>query len=115
MSMFDILIRLVLIVLLFGTLTILALAAKLPDMIESLPQAIVTGQTPTSGTALASLAIKAAQFVVHVKLDIAAFADALLAGSLGNPSIFTELIVAVHLIRRVILWQIVIPNQVNPF
>ena len=49
--------------------------------VESVLQAIATGQTQTSGTAVMPKAIEAAPFVVRVKLDDAAFAQSLPAGA----------------------------------
>jgi len=83
--------------------------------VESVLQAIATGQTQASGTAVAPRAVMAAPFIVRVKLDDAAFADALPAGTVGDAAIFTERVKASHLIRRVILRQVAILNYVNPF
>lgn len=83
--------------------------------VESVLQAIATGQAQTSGSAVAPRAAVATPFVVRVKLDDAAFADALPAGAVGEAAIFTEQVKPAHLIRRVILRQIAILNYVNPF
>jgi multidrug resistance efflux pump len=83
--------------------------------VESVLQAIATGQTQTSGTAVAPRAIEAAPFVVRVVLDDAAFARSLPAGSVGDAAIFTDHLKATHVVRKVLLRQIAILNYVNPF
>jgi RND family efflux transporter MFP subunit len=83
--------------------------------VESVLQAIATGQTQTSGTAVAPKAIEAAPFVVRVKLDEADVAHNLPAGSTGTAAIYTEHLKPTHVVRRVILRQIAIINYVNPF
>lgn len=83
--------------------------------VESVLQAIATGQAQASGSAIAPRAVVAAPFVVRVKLDDAGFADALPAGAVGDAAILTERVKPAHLIRRVILRQIAIVNYVNPF
>jgi RND family efflux transporter MFP subunit len=83
--------------------------------VESVLQAIASGQTQTSGTAVMPKAIEAAPFVVRIKLDDAAFAQSLPAGSAGTAAIYTEHVKATHIIRRVILRQLGILNYVNPF
>ena len=83
--------------------------------VESVLQAIATGQTQTSGTAVAPKAIEAAPFVVRVKLDDAAVARNLPAGSAGTAAIYTDHLKPTHVVRRVILRQIAIVNYVNPF
>jgi RND family efflux transporter MFP subunit len=83
--------------------------------VESVLQAIASGQTQTSGTAVAPKAIQSAPFVVRVKLDDAEFARRLPAGSTGEAAIFTEHVKAAHVIRRVLLRQIAILNYLNPF
>jgi RND family efflux transporter MFP subunit len=82
--------------------------------VESILQAIATGQTQTSGTAVAPKAIEAAPFVVRVKLDDDAFAKALPAGSTGTAAIYTDHVKISHVIRRVLLRQVAILNYVNP-
>jgi hypothetical protein len=60
-------------------------------------------------------AIQAGPFVARVKLDDAAFARSLLAGSVGEAAIFTDHVKAAHVIRKVLLRQVAILNYVNPF
>ena len=83
--------------------------------VESVLQAIATGQVQTSGLAVQSKAIEAAPFVARVKLDDTALADSLPAGTTGTAAIFTDRVKAAHLIRRVLLRQIAITNYINPF
>ena len=83
--------------------------------VESVLQAIATGQVQTSGTAVAPKPIESAPFVVRVKLDNTEVARKLPAGATGTAAIYTEHLVPTHIIRRVILRQIAIVNYVNPF
>ena len=86
-----------------------------PGKVESVLQAIATGQTQTSGTAVAPKAIEAAPFVVRVRLDDPEVAPNLPAGTAGTAAIYTEHLKPTHVIRRVLLRQIAILNYVNPF
>jgi RND family efflux transporter MFP subunit len=83
--------------------------------VETVLQAIATGQVQTSGLAVQSKAIEAAPFVARLKLDDAGLADSLPAGSTGTAAIFTDRVRAAHVIRKVLLRQIAITNYVNPF
>jgi RND family efflux transporter MFP subunit len=83
--------------------------------VETVLQAIATGQVQTSGLAVQSKGIEAAPFVARVKLDDAALADSLPAGSTGTAAIFTDHVKLAHIIRKVLLRQIAITNYVNPF
>jgi RND family efflux transporter MFP subunit len=83
--------------------------------VESVLQAIATGQAQTSGTAVAPRAIEAAPFVVRVKLNDADIASNLPAGAAGTAAIYTGRMKPTHVVRRVILRQIAILNYVNPF
>jgi RND family efflux transporter MFP subunit len=83
--------------------------------VESVLQAIASGQVQTSGTAITPKAIEAAPFVVRVKLDNAEVARNLPAGATGTAAIYTERLKPTHIVRRVILRQIAILNYVNPF
>lgn len=83
--------------------------------VESVLQAIATGQVQTSGAAVTPKAVQAAPFVVRIKLDDAEFANRLPAGSTGDAAIFTEHVKAAHVIRKVLLRQIAILNYINPF
>ena len=83
--------------------------------VESVLQAIATGQMQTSGTAVAPTAVQSAPFVVRIRLDDMDFANRLPAGSTGDVAIFTDRVKAAHIIRKVLLRQIAIMNYVNPF
>ena len=83
--------------------------------VESILQAIASGQTQTSGTAVTPKEIEAAPFVVRVRLDDKAFAERLPAGATGTAAVFTEHVKVSHVIRRVLLRQVAILNYVNPF
>lgn len=83
--------------------------------VESVLQAIATGQVQTSGLAVQSKAVEPAPFVARVRLDDAALADRLPAGSTGTAAIFTDRVKAAHIIRKVLLRQIAITNYINPF
>lgn len=83
--------------------------------VESVLQAIATGQVQTSGLAVAPKAVQAAPFAVRVRLDDQDFASRLPAGAAGDAAIFTDRVQAAHLIRKVLLRQIAITNYVNPF
>ena len=83
--------------------------------VESVLQAIASGQARVSGTAVTPEVVSAAPFIVRVKLDDQAFAARLPAGATGDAAIFTDRVKAAHVIRRVLLRQIAITNYVNPF
>ena len=83
--------------------------------VESVLQAIASGQTQVSGAAVAPRSIQSAPFVVRIRLDDQAFATSLPAGATGDAAVFTSHVAAAHVIRRVLLRQIAIANYVNPF
>jgi len=83
--------------------------------VESVLQAVATGQVQTSGAAVAPKSVQAAPFVVRIRLDEDSFARSLPAGSAGDAAIFTDRVKAAHVIRKVLLRQIAITNYVNPF
>jgi RND family efflux transporter MFP subunit len=83
--------------------------------VETILQAISTGQVQTSGSAVTPKAIDAAPFVARVRLDDAKLAASLPAGATGTAAIFTDHVTVAHVIRRVILRQIAILNYINPF
>jgi RND family efflux transporter MFP subunit len=86
-----------------------------PGKVESVLQAIATGQAQTSGTAVLPKGIKAAPFVVRVRLDDPEVALNLPAGATGTAAIYTGHLKPTHILRRVLLRQIAILNYVNPF
>lgn len=83
--------------------------------VESVLQAVASGQTQTSGSAVTSKAIESLPLVVRVRLDDGALADRLPAGTTGTAAIYTEHVKAAHFIRKVLLRQIAITNYINPF
>jgi multidrug resistance efflux pump len=83
--------------------------------VESVLQAIATGQLQTSGTAATPKEIQAAPFVARIVLDDAAFARSLPAGSTGDAAIFTDHLKTTHVVRKVLLRQTAILNYINPF
>ena len=83
--------------------------------VETVLQAIATGQVQTSGLAVQSKSVSAAPFVARIRLDDAKLADSLPAGSTGTAAIFTDHVKAAHVIRKVLLRQTAIMNYVLPF
>ena len=83
--------------------------------VESILQAIATGQVQTSGLAVTPKDAPSAPFVVHIRLDNAEIARALPAGSSGDAAIYTDHVKLAHIIRKVLLRQVAITNYVNPF
>jgi multidrug resistance efflux pump len=83
--------------------------------VESVLQALATGQTQVSGQAVAARSVQSVPFAVRVKLDDDGVAKSLPAGSAGDAAIFTEHVKLAHIIRKVLLRQIAITNYVNPF
>jgi RND family efflux transporter MFP subunit len=83
--------------------------------VETVLQAIATGQVQAGGLAVAPTEIQAVPFVVRVKLDDPEVARRLPAGSTGLAAIYTDHVKAAHMIRKVVLRQTAIMNYVNPF
>jgi RND family efflux transporter MFP subunit len=83
--------------------------------VETVLQAISTGQTQTSGLAVTPKAFESAPFVVRVKLDDEELAKRLPAGSTGTAAIFTAAVKPTHIIRKVLLLQLAILNYIDPF
>jgi len=83
--------------------------------VESILQAIATGQVKTSGLAVTPKDIPSAPFVVRIRLDDTEIAERLPAGSTGDAAIYTDHVKLAHVIRKVLLRQIAITNYVNPF
>jgi RND family efflux transporter MFP subunit len=83
--------------------------------VDTVFQAISTGQTQISGVAVTPKAIESAPFVVRVKLDDDDVLKKLPAGSTGTGAIFTDAVKPTHIIRKVLLRQLAILNYVNPF
>jgi RND family efflux transporter MFP subunit len=83
--------------------------------VETVFQAISTGQPLTSGVAVTPKAIESAPFVVRVKVDDQELLKQLPAGSTGTAAIFTDHVKPAHIVRKVRLRQLAILNYVNPF
>jgi RND family efflux transporter MFP subunit len=83
--------------------------------VESILQAVATGQAQTSGTAVMPKEIQTVPFVVRVKLDDDEFARKLPAGATGTAAIFTDHVKVSHIIRRVLLRQESILNYIISF
>lgn len=83
--------------------------------VETVIQAIATGQSQPGGVAIAPEDLTAAPFVVRFALDDPAIGQGLPAGATGTVAIFTDHIKAAHAVRRVVLRQTAILNYVNPF
>lgn len=83
--------------------------------VETVLQAISTGQVQTSGVAVTPKSVQAGPFVARIRLDDLSTAEGLPAGSAGDAAIFTDHVRAAHIIRKVLLRQIAITNYVNPF
>ena len=87
----------------------------LTGKVDTVLQALSTGQQAASGTAATARDITAAPFIVRVNLDDAELAKTLPAGSAGTAAIFTERVKASHIIRQVLLRQEAILNYVMPY
>ncbi len=83
--------------------------------VETVLQAIASGQAQTSGAAVTPFAVASAPFVVRVRLDDQEFADRLPAGATGTAAIYTDHVRVAHVIRKVLLRQVAILNYVIPF
>jgi multidrug resistance efflux pump len=83
--------------------------------VETVLQAIATGQSQPGGLAVMPSEFQAAPFIVRITLDDRETAKRLPAGSTGLAAIFTDRVNASHVIRKVVLRQMAILNYVNPF
>ncbi len=83
--------------------------------VESVLQAIGSGQVQTSGLAVTPKADVTPPFVARIRLDDSGIANRLPAGSTGDAAIYTDHVQLAHIIRKVLLRQIAITNYVNPF
>jgi RND family efflux transporter MFP subunit len=86
-----------------------------PGKVETVLQAIATGQSQPGGLAVMPSEVQAAPFIVRIRLDDPEVARRLPAGSTGLAAIFTEHVKAAHVLRKVVLRQTAILNYVNPF
>ena len=87
----------------------------LTGRVETVLQAISSGQLAPSGQAATPKQFQAAPFVVRVALDDAEVANSLPAGSTGEAAIYTDHVKVAHVIRRVMLRMTAILNYVLPF
>jgi multidrug resistance efflux pump len=87
----------------------------LTGKVETVLQAISSGQAQASGLAVTPKELEAAPFIVRVALDDSDAAQRLPAGSVGEAAIFTGHVMASHIIRQVLLRQVAIVNYINPF
>jgi len=76
-------------------------------------QAIASGQTQMSSTAVPPKLVQAAPLVVRMKPDDDAFAQRLPEGAIGTAATFTDHVS--HVIRRVLLRQVAMLNYIKPF
>jgi multidrug resistance efflux pump len=83
--------------------------------VETVLQAIATGQTQVSGQAVTPQAVDTAPFVVRIRLDDSQLPHTLPAGTTGTAAIFTDHVKPTHIIRKVLLRQVAILNYINPF
>jgi multidrug resistance efflux pump len=83
--------------------------------VESVLQAIGSGQVQTSGLAVTPKGDVTPPFVARIRLDDAGIANRLPAGSTGDAAIYTDHVQLAHIIRKVLLRQIAITNYINPF
>lgn len=83
--------------------------------VESILQAVATGQSQVSGLAVMPKVIATAPFAVRIRLDDMALAATLPAGTTGTAAIYTDQVKVSHIIRRVLLRQVAILNYVYPF
>lgn len=83
--------------------------------VETILQAVSSGQLLVSGQAVSPKELTSAPFVVRIALDDASVADKLPAGSTGTAAIFTAHVRVTHVVRRVMLRMTAYLNYVNPF
>lgn len=83
--------------------------------VQSILQAVATGQSQVSGAAVMPKGITTVPFVARVALDDRDFARTLPAGATGTAAIFTDHVTNSHLIRRVLLRQVAMLDYINPF
>src|SRR5215510_1060182 len=82
--------------------------------VETVIQAVATGQAEVSGSAVAPAEVQTAPFVVRIRLDDETIAERLPAGSTASVAIFTDRVKASHVIRKVLLRQTALVNYVIP-
>lgn len=83
--------------------------------VEAVLQAISSGQTSPSGTAIGPIDTTPLPCVARVTLDDPKLAARLPAGSTGAAAIYTDHVKPTHVIRKVVLRETAILNYVWPF
>lgn len=83
--------------------------------VETVFQAVATGQNAPSGTAIGPLDTTTIPFVARLRLDDSDLAKRIPAGSIGEAAIYTDHVKATHIIREVMLRQKSILNYILPF
>jgi RND family efflux transporter MFP subunit len=83
--------------------------------VQSVLQAVSTGQSKVSGSAVTPTAVTSTPFIVRIALDDKNVAGKLPAGSTGEAAIFTDHVKSTHVVRRVMLRMAAFLNYVNPF
>jgi multidrug resistance efflux pump len=83
--------------------------------VETVLQAISSGQVQPSGLAVTPTQIESTPFIVRVALDDPEVGRQLPAGSTGDGAIFTDRVKPAHVIRKILLRQIAIMNYIIPF
>lgn len=83
--------------------------------VETILQAVATGQVKPSGFAVSPPEVISAPFIVRIALDDADIAQKLPAGSTGQAAVFTDHVKPTYTIRRVMLRMTGYLNYVNPF
>lgn len=82
--------------------------------VDTVLQAVSTGQIKPSGFAVTPSGVTSAPFVVRLRID-EDLAKRLPAGTTGQAAIFTDHVKSAHVVRRVMLRMTAILNYVNPF
>jgi len=86
-----------------------------PGKVETVLQAVSSGQTRVTGQAVTPTEVQSAPFVVRIRLDDAELLRRLPAGSTGEAAIFTDHVKVAHVIRKVMLRMTAILNFINPY
>jgi len=86
----------------------------LSGTVETVLQAVASGQMAPSGTAIGPLDTTPAPFVVRVRLADEELARQLPSGSIGEAAIYTDHATVTHVIRKVMLRQKAILNYIWP-
>lgn len=84
-------------------------------VVETIFQAIASGQNAPSGMAFAPRDAAPDPFAVRVKLDRSDVAEKLPSGSVGSAAVYTDHVRMTHVIRQVMIRQEAILNYILPF